>query len=81
MIGKVVLNAIENYLVSALWNRKCGDDKIYKEVRNNVKNKTDSAEATLREVKRKQKMLWESSLKNYKRRYIRQMKNCFGIVF
>ncbi len=44
----------------------CGDDKIYKEVRNNVKNKTDSAEATLREVKRKQKMLWESSLKTTK---------------
>ena len=55
MIGKVVLNAIENYLVSALWNRKCGDDKIYKEVRNNVKNKTDSAEATLREVKKETK--------------------------
>ena len=29
--------------------------KIYKEVRNNVKNKTDSAEATLREVKKETK--------------------------
>ena len=52
ILGTALLNAAENQLISVLWNHKCGDDKIYKEVRNAAKDKADAAELTLKTVKK-----------------------------
>ena len=55
ILGTALLNAAENQLISVLWNHKCGDDKIYKEVRNAAKDKADAAELTLKTVKKETK--------------------------
>ena len=45
ILGTALLNATENQLISVLWNHKCGDDKIYKEVRNAAKDKADAKQS------------------------------------
>ena len=68
MIGMTLLDAVENQLVSVLWNRKCEDDKIYKKVRDNARDEAELAEKTLKEVKKEPKNVMGKQFKKLQKK-------------
>lgn len=68
MIGMTLLDAVENQLVSVLWNRKCEDDKIYKKVRDNARDEAELAEKTLKEVKKETKNVMGKQFKKLQKK-------------